>query len=142
MSLFFVIEPEVSGGLGTNTVIDTSIHPPKVTHLNYEFDDWLGDDLVESFPCFVITSLLAKGLNEKNFSGFELDSVEISVSDVFYDVHSAFKLPDFKWLKVVGKAGIDDFGLSDDYRLVVSENVMALFKNFKFLNADIEKYNV
>ncbi|CDX39985.1 hypothetical protein MPLSOD_40275 [Mesorhizobium sp. SOD10] len=47
----FYLEPEVSGGLGDDTVMDTGVHPPPVVaRLHYEFDGWLGDVIVTSFP--------------------------------------------------------------------------------------------
>jgi hypothetical protein len=52
---YFQIAPEVAGGWGRNTVMDRSIHPPHVTKLHFEFDGWLGDVLLESFPCYIIT---------------------------------------------------------------------------------------
>lgn len=33
-------------------------------------------------------------------------------------------LPAFLWLKVSGQAGVDDLGISDDHRLVVSEKLL------------------
>lgn len=44
MNKFFALEPEVAGGLGPNTVMDRSVHPPRVSHLHYVFDGWMGDD--------------------------------------------------------------------------------------------------
>lgn len=40
---YFYLEPEVSGGLGDDAIMDTGVHPPVVTRLHYEFDGWLGD---------------------------------------------------------------------------------------------------
>ena len=34
---YFYIQPEVAGGLGKNTVMDRSVHPPIVSRLHYEF---------------------------------------------------------------------------------------------------------
>ena len=39
---FYYLEPEVSGGIGDSTILDTSVHPPIVSALEYEFEDWLG----------------------------------------------------------------------------------------------------
>ena len=43
MSGFHVVEPEVAGALGDRTEMDSSIHPPIVKRLHYEFQGWLGD---------------------------------------------------------------------------------------------------
>lgn len=34
---FFYIEPEVAGGFGERTRLDTTVHPPVVHELEYEF---------------------------------------------------------------------------------------------------------
>ena len=56
--MYYFIEPEVAGGWGGNTIADTSVHPPKISKLHYQFDGWLGDDLLESFPCFIVSESL------------------------------------------------------------------------------------
>src|SRR3954454_10828086 len=60
--VYFALEPEVAGQLGDTTMLDTSVHPPVIQRLEYRFDGWLGDDLLESFPCFVVTERLANEL--------------------------------------------------------------------------------
>lgn len=136
---FFYIEPEVSGSLGPKTLMNTSIHPPVVDKLNYQFDSWLGDDLVESFPCYIITEHLSKLLVSNNFSGFSLDSVLVTRSDNFFELNGKKDLPQFLWLKIDGDAYHDDFGLSDDYRLVISQKVMDLLRLHNINHSDIEK---
>jgi hypothetical protein len=58
--MFYLIEPEIAGGLGDHTEIDTEVRPPVVKSLEYRLEGWLGDELLESFPCFIVTSLLRK----------------------------------------------------------------------------------
>lgn len=53
---FYILDPEVAGGLGTQTEIDSSVHPPLVKRLHYELDAWMGDDLVQTFPCYLVTN--------------------------------------------------------------------------------------
>ena len=52
---YFYVQPEVAGGLGALTVMDTTTHPPIVSKLHYHFDGWLGNVLLETFPCFIVT---------------------------------------------------------------------------------------
>lgn len=61
---FLKLQPEVAGGLGAKTIMNTTVHPPSVSILEYEFDGWLGDDLLESFPCFVVSERLKNPLEE------------------------------------------------------------------------------
>jgi len=124
--LYYYIEPEVAGGLGCNTMMDRSSHPPIVSRLHYKFDGWLDDELLETFPCYIITKRLWKVIQDEEFTGVESAPVEISLSEVFQELYPNRKVPDFVWLKVSGKAGIDDFGITSDNRLVVSERVLNL----------------
>jgi hypothetical protein len=139
---YYALEPEVAGHLGDHAVVDCSVHPPAVERLHYEFDGWLGDDLLESFPCFIVTKGLRERLAESGLSGYLFDDAEVSRSDLFEEIHSDRELPEFAWLKIVGHAGIDDFGLSSDHRLVVSQRALDVLKSFKLDNCDTEKYDV
>jgi hypothetical protein len=91
------------------------------------FDGWLGDSLVESFPCYVVTEALADRL-AATFSGFALDDVETSASEQFRELHPRGVLPKFRWLRVTGIAGVDDFGMASDHRLVVSQRALDLVR--------------
>lgn len=138
--MFYFVDPEVAGGLGDSTVMDTSIHPPVVHELEYKFEDWLGDELLESFPCFIVTESLAEKISANKISGFSLDKVSISTSEEFYELQPDVSLPKFLWLKITGKAGIDDLGISDNFRLVVSERFKNLLESSKLDNASIESF--
>lgn len=124
MHRFYVVEPEVAGGVGPHSVMDGSVHPPVVSRLHYVFDGWLGDEIVESFPCFLVTEALSIRLAQAGLTGFEIDAVEVTASDQFLDAHPGQQLPPFVWLKVDGIAGGDDFGIGPDLRLVVSSKAL------------------
>ena len=136
---YFIVEPEVAGGLGEHTTIDRSMHPPVVFKLHFQLDGWLGDDLLETFPCYIISDRLREQLDKTSFSGFRISEVEFSKSEEFEDHYPNKILPAFYWLKVFGKAGVDDFGVSKDFKLVISEAVLDVLKNFKIDNCDIEE---
>jgi hypothetical protein len=125
---FYVLEPEVAGGLGSHTVLDQSVHPPLVSKLHYEFDGWLGDEIVEGFPCFIVTESLARRLSQAGMVGVEFADVEVSASDQLVELHPELVLPRFVWLKVTGTAGRDDFGVGADLRLVVSEKALRVIQ--------------
>lgn len=137
--MFFIIEPEVAGGFGDSTVLDTDVHPPVVSNLEYRFEEWLGDELLGSFPCFIITKSAARKLNESQLSGFTLGPVYVTKSAEFGALHPHTSLPDFLRLEVKGTAGVDDLGLAADHRLVVSQACMDALRTFQLDNADIEE---
>jgi putative Mn2+ efflux pump MntP len=57
---WYVVEPEVAGGFGPNSILDPSVRPPLVTRFNYEFDVWLGDPILEAIGCFIVTQSLRR----------------------------------------------------------------------------------
>lgn len=137
---YTILEPEVPGGFGERTRMDTSVHPPVVWSLHFEFEGWLGDELVESFPCFLVTERVADVLDGQSLSGFRLADVEVTRSDQFRSMYPERTLPRFKWLQVVGVAGADDFGLSSDHRLVVSTAGLEALASCTLGQADREPY--
>ncbi|MBM3484740.1 MAG: hypothetical protein FJX66_15790 [Alphaproteobacteria bacterium] len=140
MSDFWSVEPEVAGELGHGSVLDTSVHPPHVSKLEYRFIGWLGDELLETFPCYVVTERLGVALISACLAGFELDDVDVVVSDEFIEMYPGRSLPTFKWLKVTGQAGVDDFGLSHEHTLVVSDAALQQLRQHTLSHCDIEEY--
>lgn len=137
---YFYVDPEVAGGLGKNTVMDRSVHPPIVSKLHYDFDGWLGDVLLETFPCFIVTEPTKQELEASGLSGLNFDQVEVTQSEEFQDFYPNRQLPKFVWLRVAGKPGRDDFGTSENGRLVVSEAALKMLQRLGISNALIAKY--
>ena len=137
---YYRIEPEVAGGLGEGTVMSRDIQPPIVTKLHCQFDGWLGDVLLESFPCFIVTEETAKKLQALALTGAAYDDVQVTKSEEFEDLYPNWVLPAFIWLQVTGKAGADDYGLSEDFRLVVSDRALELFNLSGIPNAIVEDF--
>jgi hypothetical protein len=137
---FWNLEPEVAGELGGGSVLDTSVHPPKVTKLEYRFTGWLDDDLLETFPCYLITERVAAALSAETFAGYQLATAEIVLSDEFQELYPGRSMPGFRWLKITGEAGIGDFGVSKDHTLVVSDTVLEFLRKFTLEQCDIEEW--
>jgi hypothetical protein len=137
---YYIVSPEVAGGWGVNTVADCSVHPPRVSHLHHQFDGWLGSDLVESFPCFLVTERLANALRNSVLTGFELAPAEWSTSPVFNELHPSLELPRFLWLKIAGAPCSDDFALTPDFHLLVSSNALELLGHYSLAGCGIENW--
>lgn len=123
----YAIEPEVAGELGPSTVMDGSVHPPRVEVLEYRLVAWLGDDLLESFPCLVVTDRLASRLREGGLTGFTLADVTVS-TDGDARHRRAEPLPRFRWLQVTGRRGADDLWVGDDLRLQVTSTALEVLR--------------
>jgi hypothetical protein len=140
---YFILEPEVSGNLGDETIMDASVHPPDVKHLDYCFDTWPRDCIQEVFPCFIVTTELQKELLQRAFSGINFQDLTVSKSDVFHDLNASDPaLPEFVRLNVTGKKGIDDFWLAEHGYLVVSSRVLDVLKKHGLTLAEVKSLSV
>jgi hypothetical protein len=155
MKLYF-LEPEVAGGHGYKTIygneLDIEIYGKscEVKYLHYEFDGWLGDELLESTPCFIISKKLDKELEQNKFKDYRLEDCLITVSDQFRELYPNKKLPSFTRLIPTGtveKTGEyfknwsgHHFSISPKGELVVTADVLAFFKkSLKFYDITILK---
>jgi hypothetical protein len=122
---FWVVEPEVAGSIGPRTVMrQSSVGGWFVEKLNYEFQGWLGDQLLETTPCFIVTAKVAESMTSSDLTGFSFDDVECTTSDLFKELHPERALPAFRWLKIDADAGQADIGLTPDLMLVVSAKAL------------------
>jgi len=147
------LEPEVAGGFGENTVVSNldnvrlKRERPIVTHLHYEFSGWLGDEILETTPCFIITESLANSIQRSELRGYTFDDTETSVTEEFEELYPRRVLPKFRRIIPQGTVEItgstfknwsgDDFCLSPKSILVVSEKALTVFKKHQFDHCDI-----
>jgi hypothetical protein len=137
---YYLLEPEVAGALGDDSMIDDSVHPNVVSRLQYEIYGWLGDDIVESTPCFIVTERLSKLLAESNLSGFRLADVDITLNEQAEELEGGpIELPPFRWLQLVGRPKVDDFGPNEQGSLVASEDALALLRQVNLNHCDIKE---
>ena len=128
MARFFALEPEVAGGWGDDTEVDVTVHPPVVKSLHYAFNGWLGDELLESFPIFLVSEALGHAMNVASLTGFVLAPVKVSLTEEYLEMQPEVELPPFVWLQVTGVAGESDIGLSPKHLLVASERAMDVLR--------------
>jgi hypothetical protein len=138
---YFAIEPEVAGGFGDSTEMDHTKSPPEVLRLEYRMDGWLGDPILETFPCYIITEETAEELRIKGLSGFYFDDVAVTFSETFTEVYPDKAVPNFKWMKITGKPGIDDAFISIDNILVISKDLLEILQSYGMKNADVEEHH-
>ena len=136
--MHFVIRPEVAGGLGPLTKMDHTRQPATVERLNYEFDGWLGDELLTSYPCFIITERVRDELVSLAATGAEFGPVIVTKSQTFEELYPGRSLPQSHWLKVLGRPGIDDIAEVQG-ELVVSDRVLARLEDC-IRNAEIRPH--
>lgn len=144
--MFYWMMPDAPGVLGEPTVLDTSVHPAQVVGpLTYEIDNYFGDDLIMSAPCYLVTEKMAAILTGSGLGRFEIRDVQITYGEDAQERlerHGLSEFPEFRWLVVTGTAGRDDVGLTPRGRLIVSDAALALFRQGDLGRCDIEEYDL
>jgi hypothetical protein len=136
----YIIEPEVAGQLGKDTILNHSTKPPIIEKLNYEFEDWLGDDFIEGFQCFICSEKLAEYIKKQNLTGYIFDECKVTKSQFFNDLHEdELELPRFLWFKIVGNE-TDDFFIVPNSMLVVSKKALDTLQAFNIDRCRIQEY--
>jgi hypothetical protein len=90
MAQFFELGPEVAGSEGEGTVVANMPQLqsgvdfiPEVTHLDYEFEGWLGDDIIAGSPCYLVSDVLAAAMEQSDLSGYRLQAITVSTTEEF-----------------------------------------------------------
>ncbi|GIG36257.1 hypothetical protein [Cellulomonas pakistanensis] len=125
----YQLEPEVAGGFGDATVIDTSMTPNLVTRLEYEFDGWLGDELVEFITVHLVTARVRDAVVDAGLTGIRFAPVAVSRSERFDELHRG-DLPEWVWMQVIGAPARDDAWIGARQLLTVSERMLAVLQRF------------
>lgn len=134
---YYLINPEVPCSWGKNIQVDRSTHPPVVNKLHIEFEGWLGDDLITTFPIYAVSEKLKSDIETNNLSGIHFNELEVSFSETFKEVYGENRnVPLFLWAKIDGGIG-EDFHLQNGYNLIVSEKALNVLKNNNLNNAEI-----
>ena len=138
---YFALDPEVAGGLGPKSIVDRSRHAPIVTSLHYEFQGWLGDEIVTSFPCMLVTERVAAALEAADLSGLRFDDVLVTKDpqfDMFFPDKAA-ALPRWRWLCPDGAPGASDLWQDNLADLIVSERALGVLSKFQIDNCGVEE---
>lgn len=138
----YTLRAEVAGGLGAQSELDSSTNPPVVSRLHIDFVSWLGDDIVASFPCSIVTEALAKAIVDEGLTGAEFDEVTITKNPHFerFFADTAATLPEWKWLRPTGPPHDSDFWQDDQGVLIVSERALNVLRKFSLENCRIGRY--
>jgi hypothetical protein len=155
--ILHMLHPEVAGGVGAATVIDNHAalragraRVPKVSRLEYTFEGWLGDELLEAFPCFIITEKLGTSLMNSGLTGITLEDTWVSRSELFRELYPRRRLPPFKWLVPQGRVTIPrkgrftdwsghDFCVTESAQLVVSGRALEALQLHKIEHCEFSR---
>lgn len=61
--------------------------PPRLSNVSLEFDGWLGDNLIETYPLFAVTDRLRAALEAAGMTGVSFEPVPAAKSEQYADMH-------------------------------------------------------
>jgi hypothetical protein len=125
--MFYKLNPQYCGVFGRKTLYAGELTdiPPVIYRMHGEFNVYPDDELVEVSGQYLGTAPLGEVLKalQPRATGLYVDDVTVTTTLDFRRNYPGIELPNLKWFKITGKAGVDDFGLSKDHQLVVSDRV-------------------
>jgi uncharacterized FAD-dependent dehydrogenase len=131
--MFYKVNPQYCGEYGRKTLYSGELTdvPAKIFRMHAEFNIYPDDELIEISRQYLGTDALAEVIKaiQPRATGLSVDDVITTTTFDFRRNYPGKELPMMKWFKITGKAGVDDFGLSKDYQLVVSDRVINKIKN-------------
>lgn len=142
--MFYKLNPQYCGVFGRKTLYagELTDTPPVIYRLHGEFNIYPDDELVEVSRHFLGTEELAETIKamQPRTTGLYVDEATLTTTPEFRRNYPGRDLPNLKWFKITGKAGIDDFGMSKEFNLIVSERVMHEIRN-RINNCQIHFYD-
>jgi hypothetical protein len=150
MNKLYKLDPEVAGEIGELSRLEYKngmINSVKFLH--YEFYGWLGDELLTSSPCFIVTESLADDIIRHQLTGCRFEEIHQTTSDEFKELYPNKQLPRFVRIILLGKFEVTgekvndwsghDFCIEDEVDLVVTERALNVIKKHQIRNCDIEE---
>ena len=96
--------------------------------------------MLTSFLCYIVTWNVRRLIEEVQPIGCSFGEVEISLTDDFQEHLGERNLPLFYWLKITGEAGRDDFGMSQDHLLVVSDRILQQMRKATLNDCEVSPF--
>lgn len=124
----YILDPQVAGELGDGTVLDGSTHPPTVSKVDYVLDQPNADELIQSFPVFLVSAGLGTRLQQAGLSGFNLADVSVRPSDNYVALFGDAQHPQYLWMQVNGLPAGADCWLDTSFQLCVSDRMMSIIE--------------
>jgi hypothetical protein len=146
MNNFFIVQPSVDGESGN--IPNHLLTPTEAQHADYyEYVfspfGWIGDDLFCDRAYFVCTPRLCEALKKVNATGAVFASMRTFQRDIEDEEHEGHTLglPEFVWLKAIGRVGVDDFAIYPKGTLVISERCLEIMQTMSIKNASIYRWD-
>ena len=144
---YYLLKPEVAGELGEGSeLVYEGGSLKEVTFLEYNFMGWLGDELLTTHPCFIVTESLQNDIMLYDLTGVTFRDIAMTFSDEFYELYGDKKLPRF--VQIICNTSYEDNADNLQYdfyynkykRMIVSEKALNVLKQHRMDMCNIESY--
>ncbi|PYJ62145.1 MAG: hypothetical protein DME24_04660 [Verrucomicrobia bacterium] len=126
---FFFTQLPVFGQIGPKTVMDRSVHPPRIQELHCVIDVLPSSDTFEVFPCIIFSGRILAALLAAECSGFAVRGGLFEASEIFNELRQGSPIPELRWCEITGVPYKDDLGLARQTRLIVSEKAKTVIES-------------
>jgi hypothetical protein len=135
----YVLDPQVAGELGDETVMDGSTHPPTVTRVDYVLDQPDADEFIQSFPVFLVSLDLGARLQQAGMTGFDLADALVRPSVEYLAAFGDVPHRLYSWLRVHGTPEVDDCWLDQSLQICVSDRMMSIIETTTLSDCLVEE---
>jgi hypothetical protein len=130
--MFIKINPECCGKFGRKTLHDGELtdRPPHIYRLHYEFDKPPTSELLQINCVFIGSADLVGKIRalDPRATGVFFEEAITTTTPEYRQSFPNQEPGEYKWFKINGVARVDDFGLTPEKDLVVSDRVLSLLK--------------
>ena len=142
---YYRLDPEVAGGLGEGSeLLYENGRLKEVVFLEYECTGWLGDELLTTHPCFIVTESLQSDIVNAGLRGMRFERMNMTFSDEWEERGGHVQMPAFVRLCCDGfyedhaEAPDKDFYLGKYHELIVSERALRVLQKHQIAHCGVE----
>src|SRR3954466_10036505 len=110
----YVLQPLVGGELGQDVEFDTSTHPPGIDRVQFVLDYPTSEDLMESFPAYIVSEALAERLVAAGLRGVTLAEADVLPGENYVELYGDVPHKRYRWLQVAPRTPDADVWLRED----------------------------
>lgn len=140
---FYRVHAAIYGWLGNGCIPEARSQRTPYQKLHYVLVDYPTDCICQSLGAHIAKEELIDKLVLMRATGIGFDEVQLSLADDSDCLTLPdFVMPRFRWLRIYGQVGIDDFGLAEELnnRLVVSHRVLKAMLECGFKDGGCSAY--
>ena len=139
--MHYIFRPNIPGELGDKTEGDFTKRPIIINHLHFVFD-YFPDDIFTCCEVIVVIENLLNIILDNNLTGLSTPKlIEYELNQQYFVWENSDDVPNKNYfmMEVCGNVS-DDFYLTKEFNLIISEKALELLKSFRISFAKWEEF--